>query len=129
MKQQLNDWLSKTKLQTALWVIGRKMKKLSQENDGFQQLLKEKNLVLQLQTHDKSVAWHYAIDQMNIISKQGIHHNPSSIVSFIDAPYAMNLILKPKTQVFMAGLQSKEVIASGDLAHLMWFASIGKYLR
>lgn len=129
MRQQFDDWLAKTKLRTALWVIGRRMKKQSEENPEFQNLLKEKELILQLQTHDKSVVWHYVIQQMNITSRSGLHHNPSSVVSFIDAPYALNLILKPKTQVFMAGLQNKQVIASGDLAHLMWFASIGKYLR
>ena len=129
MKQQFDDWIAKTKLKTALWVIGRRMKKQNQENPEFQALLKDKELILQLQTHDKSVMWHYVIKQMAIISKPGMHHNPSSIVSFVDAPYALNLILKPKTQIFMAGLQNKAVIASGDLAQLMWFADIGKYLR
>lgn len=129
MKQQLNDWLAKTKLRTALWVIGRRMKIRSQQNPEFQALLKDKDLVLQLQTHDKDVVWHYMIQKNDVISKSGVHPNPSSIISFVDAPYGLNLILKPKTQAFMTGLQNKQVIASGDLAHLMWFANVGKYLR
>ena len=129
MKEQVNHWLGKTKLQAALWVIGRRLKQRSQDNPEFQHLLKEKDFILQLQTHDQSVVWHYIIRDQAITARQGIHQAPSSIISFIDAPYALQLILKPKTNLFIAGLQTKEIIASGDMAHLMWFAQIGKYLR
>lgn len=75
------------KFRFLLWAMGLLMARASRNNPAFQQQLKDKDLVFQMQTLDGKVARHFIVSGERISSKGGSHPQPAFAIAFKDAAY------------------------------------------
>lgn len=113
-----------------LLILGWRMRWLAKNNDAFKEKLENKDTVLQLRTASGKVARYYVIKDLTVSPHGGVHPKSSICLSFRDAKYAYETIMKAgKDQmVFMKGMGSKDIVVTGDPAEMMWFMSLMKYL-
>lgn len=112
-----------------LWAFGWIMKFSSKINRKFNQDLKDKYIVLQIQTQDYAIKRHYIIENQKVRSIRGIHNEPSTTLNFINARYAMGLLVARDPMGFMQGVQDYKIEATGSVDNLMWFLSAAKHLK
>ncbi|PWB30320.1 helicase [Pseudomonas sp. SDI] len=118
------------KFRFLLWAMGMLMAKASRKNPAFQQQLKDKNLVFQLQTLDGKVARHFIVNDQRISSKGGTHPEPAFAIAFKDADFGFaTLQAKNKQLAFMQGIQEKSIQIKGNPALVIWFQGLMKYLK
>lgn len=113
-----------------LLILGWRMRWLAKNNENFRDKLQNKDIVLQLQTASGKVARHYIIRDQRVVPVGGLHDKPTINLSFRDALYAYETIMKAgkDPMVFMKGMGSKDIVVSGDPADMMWFMSLMKFL-
>lgn len=70
------------KFRFLLWAMGLLMARASRNNPAFQQQLKDKDLVFQMQTLDGKVARHFIVSGERISSKGGVHAQPAFAIAF-----------------------------------------------
>lgn len=113
-----------------LLILGWRMSWLAKHNEKFREKLENKDIVLQFRTAGGLVARYYVVQNQTVTPHAGIHPKPSMCMSFRDAKYAFETIMKAgKDQmVFMKGMGSKDIIVTGEAAEMMWFMSLIKFL-
>lgn len=117
------------KFRFVLWMLGRMLRKASQQNPAMQAALKDKALEFTLQTFDGSVARSFSVDNQRISSSGGRIEQPLFVMSFRDAAYGYRVMTgKKKQQAFMQGIQDKDIRVEGNLAEVIWFQGILKHL-
>ncbi|MDD1956404.1 MULTISPECIES: helicase [Pseudomonas] len=117
------------KFRFLLWAMGLLMARASRNNPAFQQQLKDKDLVFQLQTLDGKIARHFIVSNQRIRSKGGTHAEPAFAIAFKDAAYGFaTLQAKNKQLAFMQGIQDKSIQIKGNPALVIWFQGLMKYL-
>lgn len=117
------------KFRFLLWMLGRLMAKASRTNSEFQQQLAGKDLVFQLHTLDGKIARHFIVKDQRIVSKRGVASAPAFALGFKDATYGFaTMTAKNKQLAFMQGIQNKDIQIQGNLALVMWFQGLMKYL-
>ncbi len=67
------------KFRFLLWAMGLLMARASRNNPAFQQQLKGKDLVFQMQTLDGKVARHFIVSNERVSSKSGSIGHPCAI--------------------------------------------------
>ncbi|PIE41810.1 MAG: helicase [Gammaproteobacteria bacterium] len=114
-----------------LWVLGLRMWWLARNNEDFQRNLSGQDIILQFQTHDGKIARHYVIKNERVHAFGGQHLQPSLVLSFKDAAFAADTISKAgkDPSIFMKGMQSQDIKATGNLGLMMWFMGLVKYLK
>ena len=117
------------KFKMMLWALGLLMKKAAKKNPDFRKQLENKNFAFQIQTVDGSVVRHFAINNEKIKSKGRAHQDPKFSISFKDAQTGLKILTSKDKNAFMRGIQDKDIQISGDLASVMWFQGISKYLK
>ena len=96
----------------------------------FQQQLKDKDLVFQMQTLDGKVARHFIVSGERISSKGGSHPQPAFAIAFKYAAYGFATMQAGNKQLaFMQGIQDKHIQIKGNPALVMWFQGLMKYLK
>ncbi len=113
-----------------LWFLGLRMAWLGRNNPKFRELLVAKDIVLQFQTRDGRIARHYIVRHDKVTPVAGRHSAPTTVLNFRDAAYAAGVLMSggKDPMAFMKGVQSKDIVIEGDMAILMWFMAVGKYL-
>lgn len=117
------------KFRALLWALGLMMRRAARKNSDFQEQLKSKDFVFQLQTVDEKIVRQYKISDQQIKSRGRSHHSPAFVISFKDAATGLRILTSKDKNAFMKGIQEKDIIISGDLSLVMWFQSISKYLK
>jgi hypothetical protein len=118
------------KFRLLLWMLGFLMGKASRTNPAFQQQLGDKDLVFQLETLDGKVARHFTVKNQRITSHSGTYPAPAFAIVFKDAAYGFaTMQAKNKQLAFMTGIQDKSIQVRGNLALVMWFQGLTKYLK
>ena len=113
-----------------LLILGWRMRWLANNNEKFREKLENKDIVLQLRTASGKVARHYVVKDLKVVPHGGVHAKPNISLSFRDAQYAYETIMKASKDqmVFMKGMGSKDIVVNGDPAEMMWFMSLMKFL-
>ncbi|AHD17091.1 MULTISPECIES: helicase [Pseudomonas] len=118
------------KFRFLLWAMGLLMARASRNNPAFQQQLKGKDLVFQMQTLDGKVARHFIVNNERVSSKGGAHPQPAFAIAFKDAAYGFATMQAGNKQLaFMQGIQDKHIQIKGNPALVMWFQGLMKYLK
>jgi hypothetical protein len=118
------------KFRFLLWVMGLLMARASRNNPAFQQQLKDKDLVFQLQTLDGKVARHFIVNNQRVRSKSGTVAQPAFAIAFKDAAFGYQTFqAKNKQLAFMQGIQDKTIQIKGNPALVIWFQGLTKYLK
>lgn len=118
------------KFSLLLWVMGLLMARASRNNPAFQQQLKGKDLVFQMQTLDGKIARHFIVANERIRSKSGAFAQPAFAIAFKDAAYGFTTLqARNKQLAFMQGIQDKAIQIKGNPALVMWFQGLMKYLK
>lgn len=118
------------KFRLLLWVMGLLMARASRNNPAFQQQLKGKDLVFQMQTLDGKIARHFIVANERIRSKGGTFAQPAFAIAFKDAAYGFTTLqARNKQLAFMQGIQDKAIQIKGNPALVMWFQGLMKYLK
>lgn len=118
------------KFRFLLWAMGLLMARASRNNPAFQQQLKGKDLVFQMQTLDGKVARHFIVSGERISSKGGSYPQPAFAIAFKDAAYGFATMRAGNKQLaFMQGIQDKNIQIKGNPALVMWFQGLMKYLK
>lgn len=114
-----------------LWFLGIRMWWLARKDEDFRRKLEDQDIILQFQTHDGKIARHYVIKDQRVHPKGGQCDNPSLTLSFKDAAYAIETIMKAgkDPMIFMKGMQTQEIKALGDVGLMMWFMGLVKFLK
>jgi len=118
------------KFRFLLWAMGLLMARASRNNPAFQQQLKDKDLVFQLQTLDGKVARYFIVKDSRISSSGGTHAAPAFAIAFKDAAFGFETLqAKNKQLAFMQGIQDKTIQIKGNPALVIWFQGLMKYLK
>nr|WP_314875202.1 helicase [uncultured Pseudomonas sp.] len=118
------------KFRFILWAMGLLMARASRNNPAFQQQLRDKDLVFQMQTLDGKVARHFIVSNERISSKAGKHAQPAFAIAFKDAAYGFATLQASNKQLaFMQGIQDKNIQIKGNPALVIWFQGLMKYLK
>lgn len=116
----------KTKM--LLWYMARRMELLSRTHPEFIAKLHGRDFVIQIAT-DEGAHRYFQIQRNRVTTRNSLHAEPSMEMHFATDADAFRLLTRGDATTFMAAMQQGEVKVSGDYALLMWFMSIGKYLR
>jgi hypothetical protein len=110
--------------------MGLLMARASRNNPAFQQQLRDKELVFQMQTLDGKVARHFLVSNERISSKGGQHPQPAFAIAFKDAAYGFATLQAGNKQLaFMQCIQDKIIQIKGNPALVIWFQGLMKYLK
>jgi len=107
------------KFSLVLLVLGWRLRWLASRNAGFQKQLENRNVVMQWRTFAGKV-----------VSKAGIHSEPTVTLNFKNARYAFATLQQAgKNQMaFMEGMQAGDIKIEGDPGQLMWFMTLMKFI-
>ena len=118
------------KFRFLLWAMGLLMARASRNTPAFQQQLKDKDLVFQLQTLDGKAARHFIVKDNRVTSRGGMHSTPAFAIAFKDAAFGFETLqAKNKQLAFMQGIQDKSIQMKGNPALVIWFQGLMKYLK
>lgn len=116
------------KFRVVLWYMARRMEMLSRTNSDFIARLHGRDFTLQISTEEG--AHRYFCIHHNRVSSRGVlHEAPNLALLFKTDEIAYRLLSTADANAFMAAMQAGEVKLTGDYALLMWFMSVGKYLK
>ena len=62
-------------------------------------------------------------------SSAGLTAEPTFTLSFKDAAAGLAILTAKDKNAFMAGIQNKDLVISGNFAEVMWFQGLTKYLK
>lgn len=118
------------KLWFLLWALGLRMAWLARKNEKFREQLVGKDLVMQIQTKNAGIVRHFIVREQRVRSVRGSHPQPTMVLSFRDADYAAETMIKGgrEPMLFMKGMQAQDIAVIGDSSVLMWFMGIAKFL-
>lgn len=116
------------KFRLLLWYMARRMELLARTNADFIAKLHGRDFVIQLATGEGTHRY-FHIHHNRVRSRDALHPAPDLRLDFRDDAIAFRLITTGDANAFMAAMQKQEVTLTGDYALLMWFMSIGKFLR
>ncbi|HET8731176.1 MAG TPA: SCP2 sterol-binding domain-containing protein [Moraxellaceae bacterium] len=116
------------KFKMLLWYMARRMELLSRTHPEFIAKLHGRDFVIQVAT-DEGAHRFFRIQHNRVTSRNTLHNKPDVHLQFASDDIAFRLLTTANATHFMEAMQKQEVSVTGDLALLMWFMSIGKYLR
>src|SRR6218665_872067 len=116
------------KFRVVLWYMARRMEVLSRTNSDFIARLHGRDFTLQLST-EQGVHRYFHVHHNRVHSRSELHATPDLALLFKTDEIAFRLISTADANSFMAAMQAGEVKLTGDYALLMWFMSVGKYLK
>lgn len=116
------------KLKVLLWYMARRMELLSRTHTEFIAKLHGRDFVLQISSAQGTHRF-FHVHHNRVQSRSAVHERPDLTLQFASDEVGLRLLTRGDANGFMAAVQQQEVTVSGDYALLMWFMSIGKYLR
>lgn len=116
------------KFRMLLWYMARRMEMLSRTHPEFIAKLHGRDFVIQVAT-DEGAHRFFRVQHNRVTSRNTVHAKPDLDLHFATNEVAFRLLTTGDANSFMAAMQQQEVKVTGDYSLLMWFMSIGKYLR
>ncbi len=116
------------KFKFLLWAIAQILKKSSKKNPACAEYIEGKDIVFQIQTVSGS-GRNFTIKDGKVKSSAGLTKDPTFTLSFKDAATGMSILTAKDKNAFMAGIQSKDLVISGNFAEVMWFQGLTKFLK
>ena len=118
------------KFSLVLLVLGWRLRWLASRNPGFQKQLENRNVVMQWRTFAGKPARSFHFMPGKVVSKAGIHSEPTVTLNFKNARYAFATLQQAgKNQMaFMEGMQAGDIKIEGDPGQLMWFMTLMKFI-
>lgn len=116
------------KFRVVLWYMARRMEVLSRTNSDFIARLHGRDFTLQISTEEGAHRY-FHIHHNRVHSRGELHAEPDLALLFKTDEIAFRLLSTADANAFMAAMQAGEVKLTGDYALLMWFMSVGKYLK
>lgn len=113
-----------------LWILGLRLRWLGNNNEKFREKLKGQAFTLQFRTFDGKAARAFRFNDGQVESLPGVIGAPTTALLFLDGHYALNTLMAAgkDPSVMMKGMQDKKVKVEGDLAKIMVFMQVAKYL-
>jgi hypothetical protein len=108
--------------------MARRMELLARTNSDFIARLHGRDFTLQIST-EEGVHRYFHIHHNRVQSRGDLHEAPDLVLHFKNDEMAFRLLSSADANAFMVGMQAGEVKLTGDYALLMWFMSVGKYLK
>lgn len=116
------------KFKFLLWAMAQMLKKAVKNTPACAEYIDGKDIVFQIQTESGS-GRHFTVKDGKVKSKGGLTAEPTFALSFKDAVTAMSILTAKDKNAFMAGIQSKDLVISGNFAEVMWFQGLTKFLK
>jgi hypothetical protein len=116
------------KFKFMLWALAQVLKKSAKSNLACAEYIDGKDVLFQIQTASGS-GRHYTVKNGKVKSSAGIAADPTFTLSFKDAAAGLSILTATDKNAFMAGIQSKDLVISGDFGEVMWFQGLTKYLK
>ncbi|MFT5592125.1 MAG: hypothetical protein ACI8SR_000482 [Oceanicoccus sp.] len=116
------------KFKFLLWIFSQLLKKAAKNNPACAEYIAGKDLVFQIQTESGS-GRNFTVKDGKVKSSAGLTKEPTFTLSFKDAATGMAILTAKDKNAFMAGIQSKDLVISGNFAEVMWFQGLTKYLK
>lgn len=116
------------KFKVLLWYMARRMEMLSRTHPEFIAKLHGRTFVIQVST-GQGAHRYFRIQHNRVTSRNTRHAQPDVTLQFATDDVAYRLLTTGDANSFMAAMQQQEVQVTGDYSLLMWFMSVGKYLR
>lgn len=92
--------------------------------------LREKDLIVQIQLRDGSVARYYVIHSGKITGHSGVHPKPDSVLTFKNPEVALDFLnLNPNELVLVDGLKNFKATATGRDEDLVWFNTLVNLIK
>lgn len=116
------------KFRVVLWYMARRMELLARSNSDFIARLHGRDFVLQISTEEGAQRY-FRVHHNRVYSRGELHESPDLTLLFKTDEIAFRLLSTADANAFMTAMQAGEVRLSGDMSLLMWFMSVGKYLK
>jgi len=116
------------KFKFLLWAFGQLLKKAAKNNPACAEYIDGKDIVFQIQTASGS-GRHFTINSGKVKSSGGLTKEPTFTLTFKDAQAGMSILTAKDKNAFMAGIQNKDLVISGDFGEVMWFQGLTKFLK
>ena len=116
------------KFKFLLWAMAQMLKKAAKNNPACAEYIDGKDITFQIQTESGS-GRHFIVKEGKVKSKGGLMTEPTFTLSFKDAATALSILTAKDKNAFMAGIQNKDLVISGNFAEVMWFQGLTKFLK
>jgi hypothetical protein len=116
------------KFKFLLWAFGQLLKKAAAKNPACAEYIDGKDIVFQIQTASGS-GRNFTIKDGKVKSSGGLTNEPTFTLTFKDAQAGMSILTAKDKNAFMAGIQNKDLVISGDFGEVMWFQGLTKFLK
>ncbi len=118
------------KFALVLLVLGWRLRWMALRNAGFRKQLENSNVVMQCRTFKGKPALSFHFTPGKVVSRGGLHSQPTVTLNFKDAGYAFRTLqVAGKNQMaFMEGMQAGDIKIEGDPGQLMWFMTLMKFI-
>lgn len=116
------------KFKFLLWAMAQMLKKAAKNTPACAEYIEDKDIVFQIQT-EAGAGRNFTVKGGKITSKAGLTEEPTFTLSFKDAATAVSILTAKDKNAFMAGIQNKDLVISGNFAEVMWFQGLTKYLK
>lgn len=116
------------KFKFLLWAFAQLLKKAAKNNPACAEYIADKDITFQIQTVAGS-GRHFMVSSGKVKSSAGLTAEPTFTLSFKDAAAGLAILTAKDKNAFMAGIQNKDLVISGNFAEVMWFQGLTKYLK
>lgn len=109
-----------------LLILGWRLRWMFFRHKGFRQLVHGQDYTMQFRTADNRVARSYAFRQNRVKVRSGMHHDPTTVLTFRDATYAFRTLtgMAKNPALFMEGVQKQDIRMTGDASPWQSFMAI-----
>lgn len=104
------------------------MELLARTNADFIAKLHGRDFTLQISSEEGTHRF-FRVHHNRVHSDSRIHEKADLTLHFASNAIGVRLLAKAGAEAFMQAMQNQEVKVEGDYSLLMWFMSIGKYLK
>ncbi|NVK36538.1 MAG: helicase [Gammaproteobacteria bacterium] len=116
------------KFKFLLWMLAKLLKKAAKNNPACAEYIEGKDVVFQIQTESGS-GRNFTVKDGKVSSSAGLTKEPTFTLCFKDAATGLAILTAKDKNAFMAGIQNKDLVISGNFAEVMWFQGLTKFLK
>lgn len=116
-------------LDALLAAIGLRLSMLAKGDDEmFAELIKDRQVTLQLGSQAAGVARYYRFDNGRFQQASGTAADADLTIDFNDSGTGVQLLTQGNAAAFMTAIQDGKLTMQGDYSLLMWFNQLAKHL-
>lgn len=116
-------------LDVLLAVVGYRLSMLADsDNEKFQQLLADRQVVIEIASEEADIARHFSFDNGQFEQKSGAAEKADLTIKFKDSMTGVKLLTKGSLPAFMTAVQEGKLSIEGDYSLMMWFNKLAKHI-